>query len=145
MSGFWAIDLHLWVVIRAIFTYILFSLYLVFCLVYRQFWVLYMCFYLVGDVQAKGSKNGQRKAIRSQKKQIWAKAKSMPRHELIHAAACAKSATQVKNPRATCRSMKRSCRGMPRQCRKGNFRSCRSMPYSCRGMETINAKLIFGK
>ena len=61
-----------------------------------------MCFYLVGDVQVERSKNKQREAKRSQKKQNWAKHESMPRHGFImpqheplqsktrgwHAAAC---------------------------------------------------------
>ena len=34
-------------------------LYLVFCLVYHQFWAFYVCFYLLGDVRAKESKNEQ--------------------------------------------------------------------------------------
>ena len=34
--------------------YIYFTpLYLVFCLVYHQFWAFYVCFYLLGDVRAK--------------------------------------------------------------------------------------------
>ena len=38
--------------------YIYFTpLYLVFCLVYHQFWAFYVCFYLVGDVRAKESQN----------------------------------------------------------------------------------------
>ena len=61
-----------------------------------------MCFDLVGDVQVEKSKNEQRVAKRSQKKQNWAKHESMPRHGFImpqhelfqsktrgwHAAAC---------------------------------------------------------
>ena len=61
-----------------------------------------MCFHLVGDVQVKRSKNKQRVAKMSQRKQNWASHESIPRHgfampqhELIqsktqgwHAAAC---------------------------------------------------------
>ena len=39
-----------------------------------------MCFDLVGDVQVEGSKNEQRIAKRSQRKQNWASHESMPRH-----------------------------------------------------------------
>ena len=39
-----------------------------------------MCFYLVGDGQVERSKNKQRVAKRSQKKQDWANHESMPRH-----------------------------------------------------------------
>ena len=45
--------------IRAILSCILFLLYLVFCLVYHQFWIFYVCFYLVGDVRANGLKKEQ--------------------------------------------------------------------------------------
>ena len=37
----------------------LISLCVVFCLIYHCFWALYMCFYLVGDVRVKESKNEQ--------------------------------------------------------------------------------------
>ena len=61
-----------------------------------------MCFDLVGDVQVEGSKNEQRIAKWSQRKQFWAKHESMPRHGFVmpqhellqsktrgwHAAAC---------------------------------------------------------
>ena len=42
-----------------------------------------MCFYLVGDVQVERSKNEQRVAERSQKKQFWAKYENMSRHGFV--------------------------------------------------------------
>ena len=39
-----------------------------------------VCFYLVGDVQVERSKNEQKVAKRSQKKQDWANHESMPQH-----------------------------------------------------------------
>ena len=39
-----------------------------------------VCFYLVGDVQVKRSKNKQRVAKRSQRKQNWVSHESMPQH-----------------------------------------------------------------
>ena len=39
-----------------------------------------VCFYLVGDVQVERSKNEQRVAKMSQKKQDWANHESMPQH-----------------------------------------------------------------
>ena len=56
--------------------------YLVFCLVYHQFWELLCCFDLIGDVRAEKSKNEQSEAIRSQKSKLWAKQESMPQHEV---------------------------------------------------------------
>ena len=57
--------------------------YLVFCIVITYFGHFYVCFYLVGDVQVERSKNEQRVAKRSQKKQKWAKHESMSRHGFI--------------------------------------------------------------
>ena len=58
-------------------------IYLVFCIVYHLFWAFFYVFYLVGDVQVERSKNEQRVAKKSQKKQYWAKHESMPRHGFI--------------------------------------------------------------
>ena len=81
-----------------------------------------MYFYLVGDIQVERSKNKQRVAKRSQRKQNWAKHESIPRHrffmpqhELIqsktrdwHAAACqGKAKTRFSIHAAACQIMPR--------------------------------------
>ena len=55
-------------------------IYLVFCIVITCFRHFNVCFYLIGDGQVKRSKNKQRVAKRSQKKQDWENHESMPRH-----------------------------------------------------------------
>ena len=97
-------------------------LYLVFCLVYHQFWGTLRVFL---SCRWCSSKRIKEQAIRSQKKQIWAKQESMPRHGSVmpqreatqsktrgqHAAACPIHAAAWQNKRA-CRGMVLSCRSM---------------------------------
>ena len=90
--------------------YIYFTpLYLVFCLVYHKFWVFYVCFYLLGDVRAKESKNEQLGVKRSNFGQNKRACRGIVN-------SCRDMSTfgrlNTKNPRPTCRSMPNSCRGM---------------------------------
>ena len=100
--------------IRAILAYILFSLYLVFCLFYHQFCALYLCFYLIGDVQVKKAKKKQERT---------------------------KKAKDGENVGA-CRSTRMSCRSMPCNHIKQRAAS-RNRLNLCRGTRKMVYLLIF--
>ena len=102
-------------------------IYLVFCIVYHLFLAFLCVFLSLGDVQVERSKNKQRVAKRSQKKQYWAKHESMPRHGFIMPQhELIQSKTQGWHAAA--------CQG---KAKNKILRSCRSMPKSCRDMMTM--------
>ena len=114
--------------IRAILACILFPLYLVFCLVYHQFWAL-LCVLL--SCRWCSSRWIEERANRRQMSEFSTKEESMLRHE-VHSA---------KKQRAACHNMTYLCCGMPKLVKNRFLRSCQSMPKSCRGMTTPVRKI----